>query len=238
MKDKTNKWLPWLSSVLIGIIVSYALITITDSYSMSKYPGVFLPSTIPSTQVNAISTIDSIHEFSGDETTSAFYKGARAGITISLILIFVVIPFLFVKGTIQSEKRENPAALWYVGSALMLIILVMPMIAGASKIQWFQNVNEGSNNGRTQDLMRMELTDVSFNVAEQVMELDEISSMSELTAENISDIRNSEYTYMLVSNPKDTSVTITISSDKINNFTATTIIRPYSEQIFKYQRTY
>ncbi|MEQ9092458.1 MAG: hypothetical protein RIE52_15295 [Balneola sp.] len=238
MKDKTNKWLPWLSSMLIGIIVSYALITVTDSYSMSKYPGVFLPSTIPSTQVNAISVIDSIHEFSGDETTSAFYKGARAGITISLILIFVVIPFLFVKGTIQSEKRENPAALWYVGSALMLIILVMPMIAGASKIQWFQNVNEGSNYGRTQDLMRMELTDVSFNVAEQVMELDEISSMSELTAENISDIRNSEYTYMLVSNPKDTSVTITISSDKINNFTATTIIRPYSDQIFKYQRTY
>ncbi len=238
MKDKTSKWLPWLSSMLIAVIISYALITITDSYSMSKYPGVFLPSTIPSTQVNAISTIDSIHEFSGDETTSAFYKGARAGITISLILIFVVIPFLFVKGTIQSEKRENPAALWYVGSALMLIILVMPVIAGASKIQWFQNVNEGSNNGRTQDLMRMELTDVSFNVAEQVMELDEISSMSELTAENISDIRNSEYTYMLVSNPKDTSVTITISSDKINNFTATTIIRPYSDQIFKYQRTY
>lgn len=238
MKDKTNKWLPWLSSVLIGIIISYALITITDSYSMSKYPDVFLPSTVPSTQVNGISVIESINEFSGDETTSAFYKGARAGITISLILIFVVIPFLYVKGTIQSEKRENPTALWYTGSALMLIIVVMPMIAGASKIHWFQNVSEGSNNGRTQDLMRMELTDVSFIVAEQVMELNEISSMSEINAENIPEIRNSEYPYKLVSNPKDTSVTITISSDKVNNFTATTIIRPYSDQIFKYQRTY
>lgn len=238
MKDKTSKWLPWFSSLLIGIIISYALITVTDSYSMSNYPEVFLPSTIPSTQVNGISVIESINEFSGDETTSAVYKGARAGITISLILIFVVIPFLFVKGTIQSEKRENPAALWYVGSALMLIILVMPMIAGASKIHWFKNVSEGSNNSRTQDLMRMELTDVSFIVAEQVMELDEISSMSELTAENIPDIRNSEYTYMLVSNPRDTSVTITVSSDKVNNFTATTLVRPYSDQIFEYKRTY
>ncbi|OAN64704.1 hypothetical protein A8B79_00735 [Balneola sp. EhC07] len=238
MKDKTNKWLPWLSSVLIGIIISYALITITDSYSMSKYPDVFLPSTVPSTQVNGISVIESINEFSGDETTSAFYKGARAGITISLILIFVVIPFLFVKGTIQSEKRENPTALWYTGSALMLIIVVMPMIAGASKIHWFQNVDKSSQMSRTHDVMRMELTDVSFIIAEEILEFDDISVLAEFNAENITEIINSEFHYLLVTNPDDSSATITISSDKVNNFTATTIIRPYSDQIFKYQRTY
>ncbi len=238
MKDKTKKWLPWLSSVLIGIIISYALVAISESYTLSSYPGVFLPSPVPSTQVNGISVIESINEFSGDETTSAFYKGAREGIALSLILILVVIPFLFVKGTLQSEIRENPTALWYTGSALMLIIVIMPIIAGVSKVYWFQNGKENSQMSRTRDIMRMELTDVSFIVAEQILELNEISSMSELNIKDIPKIKNSEYPYKLVSNPNDTSVTITISSDKVNNFTATTIIRPYSDQIFKYKRTY
>lgn len=238
MKGKTNKWVPWLSSLLIGIIITAALITFSESYTFSTYPGVFLPSPVPSTQVNAISVIDSINEFSGNGTEIGVYDWAREGITLSLILMFVVIPFLYVKGTLQSEKRENPTAVWYIGSALMLVVVIVPLIAGALKFYTYQHTKENSVNNRTQDKMRTELIDISFIVAEHMLELENISELSEFNTSEIEEVRNSKFKYQLTISSEDTSAIITVSSDEINNFTATTSVRPYSDQIFEYQRTF
>ena len=235
MKDKTNKWLPWISSLLIAILIAYTLTVISDSVSLSSSARIFMPDPVPSTQVLSISAYESINEFSGKNSGIYPYKGALAGITISLILILVIIPFLYVKGTLQSERRENPTILWYLGSALMFWIILVPIIGGVVNIYSFQIAKENSEKSKTQDKMRMELTDVSFVLAEQILELDDIS---EINIENIAKIKNSEFGYLLVSNPEDSSVVITISSNKLNNFTATTIVRPYSDQIFKYQTTY
>lgn len=238
MKDKTNKWLPWISALLIAILIASGLSVISGSFTSSMTAGLFIPNPIPSTQVLGVSVIESINEFTGDNSRSYYYKGARAGITVSLIFMFVIIPFLYVKGTLQSEKRENPTAVWYAGSALMLLIVIMPIIAGTIKIYTHQYAKERSVINITQDRMRMELTGVSFIVTEQILELDDISGMSEITADEIPEVSNSAYDYLFEPNQEDSTVAITISSDKVNNFTATTIIRPYSDQIFKYQRTY
>ncbi len=238
MKDKTNKWVPWISSLLIGIIVTAALITVSDSYTFSTYPSVFLPSPVPSTQVNAISVTDSINEFSGNDTEIGLYDWARGGITLSLILMFVLIPYLYVKGTLQSERRQNPTAVWYIGSALMLMIVIVPLIAGTLKFYTYQNTKERSVNNRMQDKMRAELIDISFIVAEHMLELENISELSEFNTSEIEEVRNSKFKYQLTTSSEDTSAIITVSSNEINNFTATTSIRPYSDQIFEYQRTY
>ncbi|MEP1152176.1 MAG: hypothetical protein ABJH08_10655 [Balneola sp.] len=238
MKGKTNNLLPWISSILIAIIIIGALTLIPDSVTHSNAYNVLVPNSFPSAQVLGLSVIESINEFSGETEVPSYYKESRIGIAVSILFMFVIIPFLFVKGTLQSEKRENPTALWYVGSALLLLVISTSIIKGGIKMSVHQNTRDSAQISRTYDLMRTELTDVSFIVVEQVLELNDIEEMSKISTENIPEVKKSDYQYRMVTNPQDTSVTISISSNQVSDFTATTIIRPYSDQIFKYQRTY
>ncbi|MEO9884349.1 MAG: hypothetical protein ABJR05_10965 [Balneola sp.] len=238
MKEKTNNWLPWLSALLIGIIIAALLTFISSSLSLSRTSAMLIPNSVPSNQLVWISTIESINEFSGENSQSHFYKGALVGITISIILMFVIIPFIYVKGTLQSEDKENPSPLWYVGSAFMLMITILPVIIGSLSIYRYQNVEERSVFSRTQDNMRLELMDVSFTAAEQILELDDISKLSGVSAEILGQLKSSEYQFMLVTNPADSSIAITISSEEIKDFKTTTTIKPYSEEIFTYNRSF
>ncbi len=128
MKEKTNKWIPWISASLIGVILSAALVFALDSFVYEDSFRHYIPTPTPSAQLVGISVIEAINEFSGDESDHDFSKEIFIGTVISLISMFIVVPYLFLMGTLQSEEKENPTALWYAGSSLMLMVVVLPII--------------------------------------------------------------------------------------------------------------
>ncbi len=85
--------------------------------------------------------------------------------------------------------------------------------------------------------MRMESTDISYRIAELMLEMEDVSEISELTTANFPKISESEYEYSMVSNPQDTSVSLTVSFQQTENSYNITIT-PYSEEMFSYQTEY
>ncbi len=166
MKDKIKKYNDWLIILLVTFVLMFLIHQFTLAMYNASFPATKYFNPIPSTVLLEIGTIDAINIFSGSPTESAFpdYVPALTGILFWSVLI----PFLFVKGYLLSEKMEEDKKhmLWYPATSLAGIASVVMFGGLITSIVVFNNTGKSSEISTQQDDLRYELSQISLKATE------------------------------------------------------------------------
>lgn len=166
MKDKIKKYNDWLIILLVTFVLMFLIHQFTLAMYNASFPATKYFNPIPSTVLLGIGTIDAINIFSGSPTESGFwdYVPALTGILFWSILI----PFLFVKGYLLSEKKgeDKKHMLWYPATSLAAIASIVMFGGLITSIIVFNKTGKSSERSRQQDDLRYELSQVSLKATE------------------------------------------------------------------------
>ena len=183
MKKLTKKEL-WTDVGIIGclaILIGMAMSGL--SYLSFEWFNTFesMLAPTPSTFLRGISTVISINEFGGEATFSSEFVSDQyfpmlINSIVSLIITFVLVPFLFIKAlqTFQKGKRN---VIYYAGTSLMvLVLLVQITILPISLISSSKSWNSAAQSEEI-DMARKHLAEAAFIAAEKlIMDYDAVYS--------------------------------------------------------------
>jgi hypothetical protein len=168
MNVRTNTFLTWAVAICIPIAV--ALISyFTKSSVMDSVLRYLNPS--PYMELSILTTLESIARFSGETTEASEYRAVDLRMTISLLLVLVLGPYLFVKGYKKSEDMEGLKHwMWYPGAVAAIFISVLIIPASIQGFKVWNNTIKSAAESRQIDLMRQEL-------AEKILKAGEITAL-------------------------------------------------------------
>ncbi len=221
-----NEWLI-VALVFFGIMFGFDFIRgymyfLSDNihYLFNAHPTTFLL---------GIESIDAIAIFSGDEANGFDFNERTWSVFWNVIFYFFIGPFLLYLGFKNSNHEKMKPWYWYVGSVICLgSLLIVP--TELLDIRVFENTKKSAEKSRINDLMRQELTDVSFAIVQyEILEdgLGEGFHLHELGLENL------EFDYEIVNISSDTLIEIRISNQNVTDFSVIQEIRPYSKDLLR-----
>lgn len=171
MKDKINNINPWFIAIGIAISIQVllsllAMVLNFDIRNQFSELGYIL--SIPSMKIVAYETVQAINEFAGDPRETAELTGIVVAVGLSMFLMFILTPFLLLKGSQQVEKSEDSKQrnwTWYAG-AVLIISIIFPVLASSTiGTKVFMNTKASAHNSRQLDMMRSELMDLAFDAS-------------------------------------------------------------------------
>ncbi len=171
MKDKINNINPWF--IAIGLAVSIqillSLLAVVLGFDLRRQLSEFgYILSIPSMKIVANETVQAINEFAGDPRETAELTDIAVTVGLSMFLMFILTPFLLLKGSQQAEDSEDPKQrnwTWYAG-AVLIISIIFPVLASSTiGTKVFMNTKASAHNSRQLDLMRSELMDLAFDAS-------------------------------------------------------------------------
>lgn len=170
MSESTNsyRWLPW------AVVVAFAgLIIILVAYYDPKFSWYF-GFLFPWESAVAVHTMGAIHEFQSGSPDLSAYWNFRVGALAGLIVLFVIVPSLWMFSELKNEKARSEkdrdpfkrSILWYVSTLLVIFVLLYATVGPVKKAIIFDNTWSGAAKNRNMDQLRSQLYTLAFDAAE------------------------------------------------------------------------
>ncbi len=169
MSDKTKqyKWLPW--AVAAGGTIALIFL---GSYVVSNLMSPSQTVT-PWENAQAVDTIRAINEFSEGVYDTGSYWEKRIPALISLVVLFVIGPSLWVFSELKNQSYEGAenelkkGSVWYVGIMIVIAGLLYAVPVTIIKGVVFQNTWKSAAKNENADELRSRLSTLAFDAYEQ-----------------------------------------------------------------------
>ncbi len=181
----------------------------------------------PYMELNILSTLGSIKSFSGETLEAQEYRIADLKITISLLVVLILGPYLFVKGYKLSEGKEGLKHWsWYPGAVAAIFISILMIPATVMAFKTWNKTTKSAAQSRQIDLIRQEVAEKMLDAAEITALPSELGGGSGsfdgfvtedgeqrlIALSDLSDLEDG-YEYRLESTPNDSSLILYVSTE-------------------------
>ncbi|WP_069130272.1 hypothetical protein [Rhodohalobacter halophilus] len=255
MNGRTKSYTPWIIVGLIIVVLIFAEYLLTSVYSVFPHNSwiyYFINSVvIPGSLIRQHITIEAINWFGGNDVALASFYRMAFIIVAGMLVLFVFLPWLFLKGrlTSLSEEKEYPIY-WYFTAAFLCLAILL------SSFSLFQQTNVSANNkqsleaSRTLDQLRSYMVSVAFDAAEWWIlpqeagggggtfapERGESFALNKLSSY---DANYSDFDITIEGEPKDSTVILIGKVINNSNEDGTQVQRslevtPYDDSLFKF----
>jgi NADH:ubiquinone oxidoreductase subunit 6 (subunit J) len=169
MSDKTKqyKWLPWAVAAGGAIVLIFLGIYVVSNW-MS--PSQLIT---PWESARAVDSIRAINEFSSGVTDTGTYWDKRIPALISLIVLFIIGPSLWVFSELRNQSKEDSenelkkGSVWYIGVMIVIAGLLYAVPVTIIKGVVFQNTWESAAKNENADELRRQLSTLAFDAYEK-----------------------------------------------------------------------
>lgn len=229
MKFSTRRINEWLIVLLLLIIVPVVFFFIRgDLYFLSNNLH-YVFNMRPSTIILGINTQDAIAIFGGDAPSGYLFTWETASMYLNVVIYLMIGPYLLFKGYKKARKNEHRAKpwYWYIGVAICIgMLFIIP--AEITRMYIFENTLEAADKSRTKDLMRAELAEVGFALAQYEIVEDGVDESFKIEDLNLNDLK---FEYAVESVQSDTLITLKVSDPDIPDFSVKMDVRPYDRRV-------
>lgn len=266
MLDKIRNINPWF--IVIGIAIAleilFPLLGMLVSFNINMWlREIGYIFSVPGMKVVGYEIVQMINEFGGEPKNSDGFNEVAVTVGLSMFIIFVLNPYLLIKGYQQADHSENPKQrswTWYIGAILIIASIFPALVSSFWGTKVFFNTKEAAQNNRELDIMRSELMNLAFDASyrlflpveygggngsfhgfgdgSQTISLEDLESYSP----------DSQFEFQINGEVSDSSFTIIAVSDNpgkksdfenVNGATGrqqvSVEVKPYDEEIFRMQ---
>lgn len=171
MLDKIKNINPWLIAIGIAIAgeILFSIIATLLNFDVSSWVseiGYIL--SVPSMKIVAYDITQSINEFSGEGREFQGFSGITVTVILSMFVIFILNPYLLIKGYQQADRSGDPKQrswIWYAGAILIMASIFPVLVSSIIGTKVFMNTKETAQNSHKMDMMRAELVDLAFDAS-------------------------------------------------------------------------
>lgn len=231
MKFSTRRINEWLIVVLLFMLVPGVFFFIRgDLYFLSSNLH-YIFNMRPSTIILGLNTKDAIEIFGGNAASGYSITWETVSMYLNVILYLMLGPYLFFKGYKKSRSNDHRAKpwYWYIGAVICIgMLFIVP--AEITRMYVFENTMEAADKSRTKDLMRAELAEVGFAVAQYEILEDGINESFSIEDLNLQDLK---YEHSVENVQSDTMLMITVSNSEHPDLSHKMEVRPYSESVLR-----
>ncbi|MEX0638921.1 MAG: hypothetical protein WD094_00565 [Balneolaceae bacterium] len=174
MLDKIDKINPWFFIIAIALAIEI-LFSVLDSFhgvDFSKWVAeIGFIVLLPALKITGYETIQAINEFSGGGNVTAGFSGIALTIGFSMFVVFILTPFLLLKGYQQADRSDDPkqrSLSWFAGAMLIVLSIYPVLTTSLIGTKVLMNINESSQHSRALDMMRSELMDLAFDASYRI----------------------------------------------------------------------
>lgn len=234
MKFLTRRINEWLIVFISFAIISVALSMLKSNSYLLTDVFQYLFNTHPTSIILSQNAISAIEIFRGGNAIGYQFEWKTISMLLNIILYLMIAPFLLYKGykNAKAELEYSKPWYWYIGAIIFIGSLsIIPY--EFLHINYFEKNKEQVLASKDLDMMRAELYDVGFAIAQfEIVEdgIDDSFSFSKLSLKDL------KYEYAIQSIKTDTLVTIISTSNEFENHSVTAEIRPYSKKLIKLVR--
>jgi hypothetical protein len=238
MKFSIRRFNEWLILVMIVVLVPFGFEYVQNNWNPLPKAVDYLFNYHPTNIVIALGTIDAINLFGGDAVEGFSITWLTASIYFNIVMFLMVGPYLFFKGFKLAKKNQENAKpwYWYVGGAICIgSLMIIPV---EIKHQYFYSSGvyksnmESAEKSRESDLMRRELTEVGFAVAEFEIVKDGVNESFNIEDLELEDLK---YNNSVESMQSDTLLVISVSNPEQPELGYEMEVRPYSESVLRFR---
>lgn len=185
----------------------------------------------PATVILGHNTMYAIDIFSGNSPVDYSWSWRSVSMYLNVVLYLMLGPYLFLMGYKKAKHQENRPKpwYWYVGASLCIgSLLIIPSEIMKQKV--LANTKTSAAESRQRDMMRTELAEVGFALAQyEILEdgIDESFQVEDLNLEGL------KFQYTVESVQFDTLITLVGSIPDQPEVTVTMEVRPYNQSVIK-----
>lgn len=199
-QTKVQKIIPWLLATIIAIVLLYPLNFITKEFLL------FAPINL----ALGTSAVQAIAEFGGETTTESFWT-QRIAIVVSMILLFVVAPILWVNNASDDESILGCIG-WYSGVSLVMIGFITTSMGLAHILLNSDQKWQMAEIHRARDYMRSELATLQSRAMEQYwLPPEQGGAGRDISSISLADLKQDDAfknEFVLKSTPEDSNLVI------------------------------
>lgn len=229
MKFSTRRINEWLIVLLLFILVPIVFFLIRDDAYFLSNDLHYVFNMLPSTVILGINTKDAIEIFGGNTASGYSITWETVSMYFNVVLYLMLGPYLLFKGYKKARKNDHRAKpwYWYIGAAICVgMLFIVP--AQITRMYVFENTMEAADKSRTEDMMRIELTEVGFATAQYEILEDGVDESFKIEDLNLNDLK---FEYAVESVQSDTLITLKVSNPDIPDFSVNIEIRPYNKRL-------
>lgn len=231
MKFSIRRINEWLIVLGIVILLPMSFMYVQQDLDLLPQDSHYLFNMHPSTSILAVSTLDAIAIFRGEEPQGYSTNWYTVSMYFNVVLYLMIGPFLLYKGFKRSKDYENRTKpwYWYIGGAICMGVLFMAPVE-LMHLKVFENTKESATISREKDLLRLELAKVGFATAQHEIVENGVNDTFRVEDLQLNDIK---YSYSVEGTPSDTLIIIAASDPEISNHKFWMEVRPYNKGVLK-----
>ncbi|MDR9418734.1 hypothetical protein [Gracilimonas sp.] len=174
MYELIKDWNPWVKAILIaiGIELLFSFITSILSVNIREYlVDIGFVFALPALKISGYETAQAILNFSGDHKDLTEFAQTAITTGISVFVIFIVGPYLLLRGYKQSDQSENPKQRswsWYIGAIMIMMTMIPAILSSVIGTKVYMNTKESMEDSRQKDLLNAELMDLALDASYKI----------------------------------------------------------------------
>lgn len=268
MLDKIKNINPWILAILVALSIELLISALTTVFNFNLrqyFNELGYLFSLPALKISGYETVQAINDFSGEAQNAYSYNETVIISSLGVFTIFILGPYLLIKGYIQSEKsgdKNKRSWTWYIGAILIISTLFPAILSATVGSAVYLNTKESMLDSRQKDQMRMELMNLALDASYLIFlpqvkgggdgSFNTIGPESEtITLENLDSYHraSSKFEFQIHGTVNDSSFTIVGVTDRmgknenfknVNGETGkqqiSAEVTPYRENIFKMDR--
>jgi hypothetical protein len=171
MNEKIKPALPWINVCLIIIVLissQYLFSSVLNLRSVSQwFSNGFNLTFLPGMEILRYTTIESINWFGGNEYAFSEFVKSAAVIAAGIIALFVLTPWLFIRGFMHKNSEHRPSGLmWYVGATILILGIGLSTLHVVQISINYSDSQERMLTSQTTDELRNYMMSVAFDASE------------------------------------------------------------------------